>query len=515
MGRRKIPTEVKLAEALKSAKELSIDGVLSARDLKDSHRKILDDHGCLYKIYTTWFALVMPGVESGDTVPLMSSYWTFIRLYSRKHLGDDWWLSSLSSIAVHAGDEHIPTQLHINTSKKHAKNIELKGGYGIAFYQQTGTPPNMVETIDSGLNVIKAHIALMLLSGNNFKDPSPSMLAIAHNLKLAEVSEIVAALKQTGAQIGGERVYTLLKSCGKTREAKALFDGLARLDMAIKGEESTNTYTLGASRIKSPIATRIKLKFQQYSESIKASGHYPVCKKVDFKNSDFEFVRDSINATYVSDAYHSLSIENYRVTKELIEKIASNNWDPEGHDGDKKHLDAFAAKGYNNAFRQILEDLKSVHDGENVVEVVSYGYMSWRELLFSEQVNAGLLDAGVLSGFRNKPIFIKTSSHVPPAHEKLMDAMDVFFEALGEEDDPWVRAVLGHFFLVHIHPFSDGNGRTARFLMNVFLVASGYPWLVIVKEDKKRYFECLEKAHINEDIDSFAVFLADGLSGKK
>lgn len=47
------------------------------------------------------------------------------------------------------------------------------------------------------------------------------------------------------------------------------------------------------------------------------------------------------------------------------------------------------------------------------------------------------------------------------------DAMLVLTELLESEDNAIVRAVLGHFFFVYIHPYMDGNGRTARFLMNV------------------------------------------------
>lgn len=45
--------------------------------------------------------------------------------------------------------------------------------------------------------------------------------------------------------------------------------------------------------------------------------------------------------------------------------------------------------------------------------------------------------------------------------------MPVLMELLESEDNVIVRAVLGHFFFVYIHPYMDGNGRTARFLMNV------------------------------------------------
>ena len=80
-----------------------------------------------------------------------------------------------------------------------------------------------------------------------------------------------------------------------------------------------------------------------------------------------------------------------------------------------------------------------------------------------------------LAGYRSNPVFIRRSMHVPPSSEAVRDAMPVFFEMLAEEPEPSVRVVLGHFVFVHIHPYTAGNGRIGRFLMNVMLAAGGYP----------------------------------------
>jgi Fic family protein len=59
-----------------------------------------------------------------------------------------------------------------------------------------------------------------------------------------------------------------------------------------------------------------------------------------------------------------------------------------------------------------------------------------------------------------------------------------------------VRAVLGHFVFVFIHPDSDGNGRIGRFLMNLMLASGGYNWAVIRVERRKEYMTALEKASV-------------------
>jgi len=81
-----------------------------------------------------------------------------------------------------------------------------------------------------------------------------------------------------------------------------------------------------------------------------------------------------------------------------------------------------------------------------------------------------------------------------------------------------VRVVLGHFLLVYIHPYMDGNGRIGRFLMNVMLASGGYPWTVIPVGDRNAYMSALERASVGEDIVPFADFVAGlvrkGLAGE-
>jgi len=87
--------------------------------------------------------------------------------------------------------------------------------------------------------------------------------------------------------------------------------------------------------------------------------------------------------------------------------------------------------------------------------------------------------------------------------------MPVLFELLKQEPNPGVRAVLGHFIFVYIHPYMDGNGRIARFLMNVMLASGGFSWTVIPVEKRNEYMAALEKASVNQEIDDFARFIAE------
>lgn len=106
-------------------------------------------------------------------------------------------------------------------------------------------------------------------------------------------------------------------------------------------------------------------------------------------------------------------------------------------------------------------------------------------------------------------MYIAQSMHVPMNIDAVRDAMPPLFELLETEISPAVRSVLGHFIFVYIHPYMDGNGRMARFLMNVMLSSGGYPWTVIPLQARKIYMSSLEKASVDGDIYPFVEFIAN------
>ena len=104
-------------------------------------------------------------------------------------------------------------------------------------------------------------------------------------------------------------------------------------------------------------------------------------------------------------------------------------------------------------------------------------------------------------------MYLRGSRYIPPKWETVREAMPALFDLLEKEPEPSVRAVLGHWLLGYIHPYPDGNGRMARFLMNVMLASGGYPWTVIRIRDRKSYLSALDRASIEMDIHPFTTFI--------
>jgi Fic family protein len=225
-----------------------------------------------------------------------------------------------------------------------------------------------------------------------------------------------------------------------------------------------------------------------------------------------------VDDAYVTDAYHSLSIEGYRVSREIIELVRGGRWNPDAHEDDREQRNAMAARGYWLAYQAVQESVRRVLKRENPGLVAGEDHGTWYRELFAPSVTAGLPKSADLAGYRNGQVYIRKSMHVPLNRDAVRDAMPAFFNLLREEAHPAVRVVLGHFVFVYIHPYMDGNGRVGRFLMNVMMASGGYPWTVIPVEDRNAYVGALEKASVGEDIVPFTDFLAGlvrkGLAGE-
>lgn len=216
-----------------------------------------------------------------------------------------------------------------------------------------------------------------------------------------------------------------------------------------------------------------------------------------------------VDDRYRNDAYHSLSIEGYMVTPELIERVKAGNWNPDDHSGDRENRDALAARGYWQAFRVVKANVAAIIGGANAGKMAREEHRVWYREMFQPCVAAGVVGPGALAGYRNNAVYLRGSRYVPPRWEAVRDGMPVLFDLLEGEPDAGVRAVLGHWMLGYIHPFPDGNGRVARFLMNAMLASGGYPWTIIRVEDRMPYLAALDSASVDHEIAPFAEFIGE------
>ncbi len=114
--------------------------------------------------------------------------------------------------------------------------------------------------------------------------------------------------------------------------------------------------------------------------------------------------------------------------------------------------------------------------------------------------------------YRDIQVRITGAEHIPPDPVHVPALMSEFCETklVDKKIHPVEHAAIAHLDLVGIHPFVDGNGRTSRLLMNLILMRRGYFPAVILKNDRKRYYDVLEKGHKGHT-DDFIFFVGRAL----
>lgn len=121
-----------------------------------------------------------------------------------------------------------------------------------------------------------------------------------------------------------------------------------------------------------------------------------------------------------------------------------------------------------------------------------------------KQLHSLILDGAAGAGlFRSQPVRIAGSDHRPPASwEDVMSEMEDWesWSSSNEDGQTLLRAIVLHTWLTHIHPFTDGNGRTSRAVMNLELIRAGFPSVIIRRKDRLRYYEALAESDLGGDL---------------
>ena len=301
------------------------------------------------------------------------------------------------------------------------------------------------------------------------------------------------------------RVVGALRSIGREEMADTLLTTMRQIGYEVSEENPFEENIRLPETSVSPYASRIRLMWARMRQIVVAlkesTGAHP--SKINLAD-----VLSNMDATYIKDSYNSLSIEGYKVTEELLERVRSGEWDPKKDAHDKEQKDALAARGYYQAYQALRTSISdTITTGSDAAMMYVKGHQSWHFQLFEPCIRAGIIKASDLIGYRTHQVYIRNSMHVPLNPDAVLDAMEALADMMKEEPDALVRAILGHFFFVYIHPYMDGNGRTARFAMNSQLVTSGYPLVVVPLERREQYMKALEKASVDEDVSDFVEFV--------
>src|SRR3989338_2550514 len=128
-----------------------------------------------------------------------------------------------------------------------------------------------------------------------------------------------------------------------------------------------------------------------------------------------------------------------------------------------------------------------------------------RDILDIHSIILNKIDDTNKGKYRTVAVRLRGSETILPNPLKVPELMEEFMKWLQNDNahHPIQIAADAHFKLVSIHPFVDGNGRTARLFMNLLLMQAGYPSAIIRKEDRSAYMHSLEKGQTRDDLTDY------------
>lgn len=467
------------------------------------HLKRLLDSGWLQEVMKGWYIPSRPGSE-GDTTVWYTSYWHFVKAYLSSGFGDEWVMMPDQSLDILSGKTTVPMQLVVKAKGASNNTVGLPYGHSILSIR-SDIPASVYVEPQYGLRLYPLGDALVYASPAYFERDEVSARTCLSMVK--DVSEVLRPLVNAGATIRAGRMAGALRNNGQTNFADEILRTMREFGhKVVETDPFVSERSAPYCPVISPYAARIRQMWANMREQVIANFPFKPEKSVDLQ----EYIRN-VDEKYPEDAYHSLSIEGYRVSKELIEKVRSGSWQPDQED--REHKRALVARGYYQAFNAVKESIKRILDGDNAGRIVGNEHGLWYRQMWMPFVAAGIFNASDLIGYRSGQVYIRGSKHIPLNPDAVADAMPVLFELMTDEPDARVRAILGHFMFVFIHPYMDGNGRMGRFILNAMLASGGYPWTVVPVESRDEYMQALEEASVNGDISRFTRLIAGLVKG--
>lgn len=226
-----------------------------------------------------------------------------------------------------------------------------------------------------------------------------------------------------------------------------------------------------------------------------------VCKLWESKNvTNSSELEVAINGKVINLAYHSNKIENdnvtYSDTREIFERDGVTSYT-----GDLRTLFEImnskdAMENFYNAF-----DRKIAVSHDFVKEI--------QQQLTKNTYDTRRYKNGERPGSYKKHDYVTGRLDVGSMPEDVEDDMDELLSELTEipSGKILISAAYFHVQFENIHPFSDGNGRTGRLLMNYLLVLHNHPPIIIFEEDRKDYYYALEQWDSQQDLQPMIDFL--------
>ncbi|MBW1716021.1 MAG: cell filamentation protein Fic [Deltaproteobacteria bacterium] len=303
----------KLAESLEALRALQDRGVVAVRsgDLTRRHRERLVKNGFLQEVMKGWHIPARPDEATGESTAWYASFWGFCAAYLQERFGTNWSLSPEQSLLLHAGNMTVPRQLLVRSPKARNKITTLP--HDTSLFDTRAALPEAGQIAEKdGLRLFSVQAGLVSCGPGFFRQNATDARAALAMVR--DASDVLALLLEGGRTTVAGRLAGAFRNIGRDRIADNIVKTMQTADYDIREKdpfEDTINLILPA-RKQSPYANRIRLIWQQMREPILK--RFPAAPG---RPSDIAGYLKAADDIYVTDAYHSLSIEGYRAVCNL------------------------------------------------------------------------------------------------------------------------------------------------------------------------------------------------------
>src|SRR5215467_336081 len=315
------PSE-KLAESLEILHGLqNANGAaaIRARDITRTHRERLLRHGFLQEVIKGWYIPSRPDEVKGESTAWYASFWRFAAVYLGTRFGKNWSLSPEQSLSLHAGNWTVPRRLAVRSPKGKNNVTKLPHGTSLLDLKAVLPAPAAREEKD-GLRLYSLEAALIECSPQYLSSHATD--ARAAMTMIRDAAGLLAKLLEGGHSTIAGRLAGAFRNGGRERIADEIVKTMSAAGYTVRETDPFNDRPALAllAREASPYVNRIRLLWQKMREPVIT--RFP--QAPGLPRNLRAYMKD-VQEAYVTDAYHSLSIEGYRVTPELIERVRSGS----------------------------------------------------------------------------------------------------------------------------------------------------------------------------------------------
>jgi len=344
------PSE-RLAASLEVLRELQQNGqhVFQAGQLSRVHRDRLVKNGFLQPVVKGWLMSTSPGARPGDSTAWFASFWEFCAAYCNERFGTDWHLSPEQSLLLHAENTVVPAQATVYSRKGHNNTIALPFRTALYDLKQAKMPPQSQLARRDALRLFTPEAALARVPESFFRHHSLETQVVL--ARITDASNLLRILLDGGHSSVAGRLAGALRRAGSAEQADEILSTMKRAGYDVRESDPyANGQTIFAVNrpTEAPIVSRIQALWTSTRGAV-----LDIFPPPPGLPAMAEAYLAHVDDIYKEDAYHSLSIEGYRVNPVLIERVISGQWDPKHNEADKHNRDALAARGYWQAFQDV------------------------------------------------------------------------------------------------------------------------------------------------------------------